>query len=143
MYTSQQLELKAHIDAANAKFIQDCKERGSTFYAYPTNDLDHWAEFGVFTIEQFEFDMLLSTYSDCYKDAYGIRPRISKDITFEQLKKAMDSLPVYDPADEARHQKEYLEYQAQQEEADRQEEAEEQNKIQDAYYDALEKAASR
>lgn len=38
-------------------------------------DLDHWAQYGVHTVEDFKRYELESYIWDCYKDVHGIRPR--------------------------------------------------------------------
>jgi len=65
--------LVAHIEALNAS-------RASMAI---TTDLDHWADAGVTTPEQFDRLMAIDTYCDVYKDRHGIRPRW---IDFDALK---------------------------------------------------------
>ena len=57
--------LVAHIEAMNA--------------AKPNmlpivSELAHWQEVGIETPEQFARAMAIDTYSECYKEAHGIRP---------------------------------------------------------------------
>lgn len=51
-----------------------------------------------------EWCIAFSEYSDCYKDAYGIRPRGAHmhEWTIADFDRARDSLPKYDPEQEAR-----------------------------------------
>ena len=74
-FTADQLALQAHIEAANAKFVAKCEANGADWYCTTVSDPAHWAEFGVFTIEQYERQSLISYISDAHKDAYGFRPR--------------------------------------------------------------------
>jgi hypothetical protein len=69
-YSEFQIELKAHIDEYNLKLV----EKGSKDFLV-TNDLDHWAESDVFTVEQFEHYMAIELYVDLYKDLNGSKPR--------------------------------------------------------------------
>lgn len=39
-----------------------------------TSDLAHWQGAGIETPAQFDRAMAIETYSDCYKEAHGIRP---------------------------------------------------------------------
>lgn len=75
VFTADQLALQAHIEAANAKFVAKCEANGADWYCTTVSDPAHWAEFGVFTIEQYERQSLISYISDAHKDAYGFRPR--------------------------------------------------------------------
>ena len=75
VFTADQLALQAHIEAANAEFLAKCEAKGSTAVMTTVSDPAHWAEFGVFTIEQYERQSLISYISDAHKDAYGFRPR--------------------------------------------------------------------
>ena len=75
VFTADQLALQAHIEAANAEFVAKCEEKGAQAYFTTVSDPAHWAEFGVFTIEQYERQSLISYISDAHKDAYGFRPR--------------------------------------------------------------------
>lgn len=74
-FTADQLALQAHIEAANAEFVAKCEEKGAQAYFTTVSDPAHWAKFGVFTIEQYERQSLISYISDAHKDAYGFRPR--------------------------------------------------------------------
>jgi len=75
LFTSDQLALQAHIEQANAKHIARAESEGWTFYSTTVSDPAHWARGGIFTIEQYERDSLISYISDAHKDAYGFRPR--------------------------------------------------------------------
>ncbi|MCP4831738.1 MAG: hypothetical protein GY886_05940 [Gammaproteobacteria bacterium] len=75
VFTADQLALKAHIEAANAEFLAKCEAKGSTAVMTTVSDPAHWAEFGVFSIAEYERQSLISYISDAHKDAYGFRPR--------------------------------------------------------------------
>ena len=74
-FTADQIALQAHIEAQNAKWVAECEAMGATWYSTTVTDPAHWAEVGVFTVEQYERDRLISYISDAHKDAYGFRPR--------------------------------------------------------------------
>lgn len=74
-YTVEQLALQAHIKAQNEAFVAKCKANGATFWMHPTNDIDHWIEAGINTIEQYELNQAIAFFSDFYKEVVGIRPR--------------------------------------------------------------------
>ena len=74
-FTADQLALQAHIEASNARFVERCEAEGAEWYCTTVSDPAHWAEFGVFNIEQYERHSLISYISDAHKDAYGFRPR--------------------------------------------------------------------
>jgi hypothetical protein len=86
-YTADQLALKAHIEARNAEWVARCEAEGATFYTTTTTDLDHWAESGVFNLEQYERHCLIGEISDASKDAYGFRLRLDWDsMSLEELR---------------------------------------------------------
>lgn len=74
-YTQEQLELKAHIEAENEKFVARCKAEGATAWCTTVSDLQHWADYGIYNIKQYERYSLTSYIYDAYKDAHGFRPR--------------------------------------------------------------------
>ena len=74
-FTADQLALQAHIEESNAKFVAKCEANGAEWYCTTVSDPAHWAEFGVFNIEQYKRQSLISYISDAHKDAYGFRPR--------------------------------------------------------------------
>jgi len=86
-YTADQLALKAHIEASNAEWVAQCEARGATFYTTTTTDLDHWAESGVFSVEDYERHSLICEISDASKEAYGFRLRMDWDsMSMEELR---------------------------------------------------------
>jgi hypothetical protein len=74
-FTADQLALQAHIEAKNAEFVKRCEEEAAELYYTTVSDPAHWAEFDVFTIEDYKRYSLISYISDGHKDAYGFRPR--------------------------------------------------------------------
>ena len=75
MFSSDQVALQAYIKAENAEFEAKCKANGSTWWAATVSDPDHWAEYGVTTVAQYERQNLESELWDAFKEAHGVRPR--------------------------------------------------------------------
>jgi hypothetical protein len=99
-YTAEQLELQAYIDAENAEFIAQAKASGSCFTLTPSNDLDMWAEYGVYNIEQYKHMYLVGAISDMQKELYGFRLRIDySNSTVEQLEQELSDLHRYAQAE--------------------------------------------
>lgn len=57
-----------------------------------TDDLNHWADVGVYTAKQFDRYMLEATYSDLYKEVNGFRPRAFSYFSDEELTALVKSL---------------------------------------------------
>lgn len=67
-YTQEQLALRTFIQAENTAAM----EKGSCFLT--TDCLDHWAGYGIRSIEEYELYSLKSEYVDTYKEITGIKP---------------------------------------------------------------------
>lgn len=92
--------LVAHIEALNAEKAAWVAEDPTNRWAgMITTDVDHWAEYGVFTVEDYERHMIIAGIWDAYKDAYGVRPRGTdfESMSLEELKEFQAS--VYAAAD--------------------------------------------
>lgn len=77
-YTAEQIALREHIRAENARFEAQCKASGATWWAVIVDDLDYWASCGVTTVAAFRRDQLLGEFSDTYKSENGFRPDLSR-----------------------------------------------------------------
>jgi hypothetical protein len=57
-------------------------------------DLEHWAEYGITTVEEFVRQELIGDISDTYKSLNGIRPRWMNlsEMSIEELRETADSL---------------------------------------------------
>lgn len=101
-------ELIKHIKSLNdetrAWVAEDPENRWAGLYV---EEADFWAERGITTVEEFEFDSMASTIYDLYKDVHGIRPRwINFDeMSYEELDSMYKSL-----LDELDAQSSYEEY---------------------------------
>ena len=56
-YTSEQMALKSHIQAENAKSRKQMDENSGLGISMVTDDLDHWADYGITDIEGYDFYM--------------------------------------------------------------------------------------
>lgn len=77
--------LVAHIEALNA----------SNPNMLPiVSDLAHWQKVGVETPDPFDRVMAIDTYSDCYKETHGIRPRWMSfdELTTAQIEELIDDI---------------------------------------------------
>jgi len=68
-------ELQQYIETENAKWVAECQANGAEWYTTTVTDPAHWAEMGVFTVEDYKRHQVVGYISDAHKDAYGFRPR--------------------------------------------------------------------
>jgi len=58
-----------------------------------TEDPDHWKQYGIETVEQFERYTVECAFSEAWKGCYGVRPRGSLDhFTIEELETMIEDL---------------------------------------------------
>ena len=57
MFTKSQIELQAHIEAKNAEGKKWMDENPGSFYGMTVTDPAHWADQGITTVEQYEYQM--------------------------------------------------------------------------------------
>jgi len=111
-YSQSQIELKAYIEAENAKLAAwVAEDSDNRFAGMPPSNPDHWAIDGIFTVEQYLFSMAKSAYSDSYKSLWGTRPDLSRFTTLAQVEaaqKSVDSeMKSADREEEIRHGEEF------------------------------------
>ena len=53
-YTAEQMALKSHIQAENAKSRKQMEETAGLWISMMTDDLDHWADYEIYNVEQYE-----------------------------------------------------------------------------------------
>jgi hypothetical protein len=71
------MDLLTHLQTINAetqKWIDADSGRWATKW---TEDLEHWHEMAVYSVEHFNKYVAIATYSDTYKELYGHRPSLS------------------------------------------------------------------
>ena len=87
--------LAEHLAALNAEKLawiaEDPDNRWTGLYV---EELDHWAEMGIFTVAQFKRYENETLFWEMYKDVTGIRPRHInlKDMSDEELEREIDLL---------------------------------------------------
>lgn len=91
VFTADQIALRDFIEAENEKFVAQAKEHGATAWFTTVSDPAHWAECGIYNIEQYKRSSLISYISDVSKDARGYRTRLNWDeYTMEELEVIAD-----------------------------------------------------
>lgn len=75
MATPSQLALVAHIETLNAKSAAWVAEAPGRFASQYTTDLAHWAESGIFSIEDLELYELRNDVWELYNSIHGVKPR--------------------------------------------------------------------
>lgn len=99
--------LVAHLEALNAKTLAWVAEDPSNRWASTwTTDLEHWAESGVHTVEDFERYELETFIYEGTKDFFHYRPSGLKDLTLEQLRERADRLSADIAIESAREEQE-------------------------------------
>lgn len=53
-YTTEQMALKAHIGAENAKSKAQMEKTPGLWISMMTDDLEHWADYGIYNVDQYE-----------------------------------------------------------------------------------------
>ncbi len=93
--------LQAHIKTLNAETLAWVAEDSANRWAgLLVEDLEHWAEYGIYTVAQFNRYMDECAYSDGYKEVYGVRPHFIADMDDAELRDALDSLCAASRAEE-------------------------------------------
>ena len=53
-YTAEQMALKAHIQAENEQSRKQMEETEGLWISMMTDDLQHWADYDIYNVEQYE-----------------------------------------------------------------------------------------
>jgi len=91
-FTADQIALQAHIEESNSKFVADCQARGADAWSTTVSDPDHWAEYGIYTVAQYERYNLEQDVWELYKDVHGFRPRHMDSMSDAELESEYHSL---------------------------------------------------
>jgi hypothetical protein len=87
------MSLLRHIEMLNAKADQMMAEEPGLWMSKYTDDLAHWAEMGVHTVEDFKRNELINGISDASKDLYGCRLRLNWDeMSIEDMEATYDNI---------------------------------------------------
>jgi hypothetical protein len=87
-------DLLSHIRSINEAGNKSVEGEENSFYLGYVEDLDHWAEYGVTTPEEFDLYNARVQYYDYHKDVHGFRPIWSQvqKMTLERLEEEMNYL---------------------------------------------------
>ena len=85
-------ELQQYIETQNAKWVADCEANGATFYTTTVSDPAHWAEYGIYTVEQYQKYQLAVDIAESAKTAYGRKYWVDyENMSMEELEEMADS----------------------------------------------------
>jgi len=86
-------ELLKHIESLNAHADLMMEQEPGLWMSKWTDDLSHWNDMGIFTVEDFERNAMINNISDASKELYGCRLRMEWDeLTLDELKKMYDNI---------------------------------------------------
>ena len=88
------MTLLEHIKNINAKSKKWMEENPGSWAGMVTEDIKYWNDQGIFTVEDYERDSLITSVYEMHKDAYGVKGRHYnfKEMSNEDLQKELDHL---------------------------------------------------
>lgn len=87
------MTLLQHIEALNAKAYLMMEQEQGLWVSKYTDDMSHWADMGVYTVEDFKRYELINGISDASKDLYGCRMRLAWDeMDIEDLEQTYENI---------------------------------------------------
>ena len=69
------MTLLEHIKNINAKSKKWMEENPGSWAGMVTEDIKYWNDQGIFTVEDYERDSLITSVYEMHKDAYGVKGR--------------------------------------------------------------------
>ena len=85
--------LLQHIESLNAQAQAWMDSHPGDWCSMYTDDMSHWADMGVYTVEDFKRNQLINSISDASKDLYGCRMRLEWDeMTIEQMEATYENI---------------------------------------------------
>ena len=85
--------LLQHIEALNAKADLLMEQEPGLWMSKYTDDMSHWYDMGIFTVEDFRRNELINSISDASKDLYGCRMRLDWDeMSIEDMESTYDNI---------------------------------------------------
>ena len=85
--------LLQHIESLNAQADLMMEQEPGLWMSKYTDDMSHWADMGVFTVEDFKRNELINGISDASKDLYGSRMRLAWDeMDIEDLEQTYENI---------------------------------------------------
>ena len=88
------MTLLEHIKNINAKSKKWMAENPGSWAGMVPEDIKFWNDQGIFTVEDYERDSLITSVYEMHKDAYGVKGRHYnfKEMSNEQLEAELDHL---------------------------------------------------
>jgi hypothetical protein len=88
------MTLLEHIKNINAKSKKWMDENPGSWAGMVPEDIKFWNDQGIFTVEDYERDSLITSVYEMHKDAYGVKGRHYnfKEMSNEDLQKELDHL---------------------------------------------------
>jgi len=85
--------LLQHIESLNAQADLLMEQEPGLWMSKYTDDMSHWADMGVYTVEDFKRNELINGISDASKDLYGCRLRLAWDeMSIEDMEATYDNI---------------------------------------------------
>ena len=105
--TAEETLLVSHIREENAKteawVAEDPENR---FAGMVTDDIDHWRDYGIHSVEEYEKYMIVANIVDTHKEAYGFKPSWGHLMSLSMEELEEESRQVSDAAQAAYEQEE-------------------------------------
>jgi hypothetical protein len=87
------MTLLQHIESLNARADLMMEQEPGLWMSKYTDDMSHWADMGVYTVEDFTRYELINGISDASKDLYGCRMRLAWDeMDIEDLEQTYENI---------------------------------------------------
>ena len=87
------ITLLQHIESLNAQADLLMEQEPGLWMSKYTDDMSHWADMGVYTVEDFKRNQLINGISDASKDLYGCRLRLDWDeMSIEDMESTLDNI---------------------------------------------------
>ena len=87
------MTLLQHLESLNAEAQKWMDDNPGSWSSMWTLDLNHWADMGVYTVEDFKRYQLINGISDASKDLYGCRMRLAWDeMSIEQMETTYENI---------------------------------------------------
>ena len=88
------MTLLEHLKNINAKSKEKMAKTPGLWIGMITEDIKYWNDQGIFTVEDYERDSLITSVYEMHKDAYGVKGRHYnfKEMSNEDLQKELDHL---------------------------------------------------
>jgi len=88
------MTLLEHIKNINAKSKKWMDENPGSWAGMVTEDIKYWNDQGIFTVEDYERDSLITSVYEMHKDAYGVKGKHYNfdEMSIKDLEKELDHL---------------------------------------------------